>query len=97
VSGSGTSKSGLSANSLATEISVRAKYHSLKSGENFRIPIVKKGTAAWVIKCCGCGLIHVVLMKPSKRWIHTAVWRHDDLAKLLLPKDHVKGSKKGVK
>ena len=71
----------------------KTKYHNVKPGEVFNIPIEQKhGVALWQIKCCDCGLEHTVVLHPEKDLIQVAVWRRDDLPNIELPKT---GGKRG--
>jgi hypothetical protein len=61
------------------------RFHQVKSGERIELPLTK-GRCAWTIRCCDCGLEHVLLMVPSKRKISIGAWRMDELAALTLPR-----------
>ena len=65
-------------------------YHKIYPGEPFTIPIGRGGVGLWCIKCCDCGLKHTILIRPRKRTLLVGIWRHDNLAGVLLPKEETK-------
>ena len=64
---------------------MKLKYHKVKPGEKIILKL-DKGRAAWTIKCCDCGLEHMLLLVPKKRSIEIGAWRHDDILNMVLPK-----------
>lgn len=72
---------------------MKTKFHRVKPGEKITLQLTK-GRCVWSIKCCGCGLEHIVLLVPKKTKILVGAWRTDDLPSMTLPKSHVKQHKK---
>jgi len=43
----------------------------------------KNGTYVEVSVCCDCQLVHVIEMKPNRKYIRVKVWRDDEKTKEL--------------
>jgi len=73
----------------------KVKYEKVKQGQPVTIPIRNK-QGAWAIKCCDCGLEHVVLFNAERRKnLIASVWRMDDINAAQTPKDHYVEKKNG--
>ena len=63
----------------------KVKFHKVVAGEKIDLSLTK-GKCVWSIKCCDCGLEHVVLLVPKKTKISIGAWRRDEIASMVLPK-----------
>lgn len=46
-------------------------FKHLTDGDSFVLP----ANAVWVMKCCGCGLVHTIALKALKRGTRLTVFR----------------------
>jgi hypothetical protein len=67
----------------------KTRFHHAKPGEKIVLRL-SKGRCVWTIKCCDCGLEHVILLVPKRRELHIGAWRLDDVLRLALPKAYSK-------
>jgi len=72
---------------------IKVKYHKAIAGEKISLSLTK-GRCVWSIKCCDCGLEHMLLLVPKKNKILIGAWRRDDILNLTLPKKHYRPKKK---
>jgi len=62
----------------------KVKFHKVLAGERIILKM-DKGKCVWTIKCCDCGLEHILLLVPKRNTIEIGAWRRDDIANLVLP------------
>jgi len=65
------------------------RYHKAKPGEKLILSL-NKGRCAWTIKCCDCGLEHILFLVPKKNKIEIGAWRRDDILNMVLPNGKTK-------
>jgi len=63
----------------------KLEYYHVKPGEKVILRL-DNGKCAWTIKCCDCGLEHIVLLAPKHKTIEIGAWRRDDILNMVLPK-----------
>lgn len=58
----------------------------VQDGKAYRWYSRKDGTYVEASVCCDCSLVHIIEMKPNKRYLRVKVWREEDKTKALRKK-----------